>query len=1111
MRKTDIACEKDSLSQSELSNVPVLEEVPDSIPIPVMNPEVPDMSCLLKTVAAAKPSPKSYVCRKKSNGHLYIFFLMLLVINLLADRWYPKSLPCDVNITSDGAFVKVNCIDRQLTSVPKGIPRNVTNLTLSINHIQDINMDSFAPLDNLIEIDFRCNCVPPIIGPKDHVCTKRPHIETGSFKSLNSLKALYLDGNQLLEIPQKLPPSLALLSLEVNSIISVNQYNLSGLSSIKMLYLGQNCYYRNPCNTTYFIDPLAFSNMSSLQILSLKSNNISRVPENLPRSLKELYLYNNMIQNITEIDFQNLSNLEILDLSGNCPRCYNSPFPCTPCPDNTPLQISPQAFDSLKKLKMLRLHSNSLKSIPYDWFKHIEHLKFLDLSRNYLIKEIGNAEFLTYLTSLEELDLSFNYELSVYATGLNLSSNFCKLNSLKILRIKGYVFNKLEEGQLTPLQSLKNLTFLDLGTNFIKSANLSIFQDFPSLKIINLSENKISPSSGIEESFSDSCVASSRTVGQYYSGTVQEAHYFMYDEYGRNCRSKEKEAGTFQPLHGKGCTRYGKTLDLSRNNIFFINPVDIRYLTIFSCLNLSGNALSQSFNGTEFKHLKTLKYLDFSDNRIDLLYSAAFRELKQLEVLDLSRNSHYFLAEGITHMLNFTNNLPKLRKLYMNFNGISTSTSTEMGSKSLRHLEFIGNRLDVIWRDGNRRYTLLFKNLTALKHLDISENRLSFLPSDVFENMPPHLEDLILKRNKLQSFNWGKLPYLTNLKTLDLSSNLLRTVPRELSNCTTSLNKFILRRNRIPQLTTHFLRNAFSLSYLDLSYNKLQFIQQSSFPEDVLNHLEVLLLMGNHFLCTCDAVWFVWWINQTAVNIPRLATDVTCSGPAAHQGKSVILLDLYSCELNSIPIILHSLSLSLILCLLLISITSHLFYWDVWYIYHFCSAKLKGYNSMVSQNACYDAYIAYDITDSDVSDWVLKELREKLEEQGDKNFNLCLEERDWVPGQPVMENLSQSIRLSKKTVFVLTNKYLNSGNFKTTFYMAHQLLLDEKKDVIILILLEKSLQNSKYLKLRKRLCRRSVLQWPTNPQAQNYFWQCLKTSLATDNHMQYSKKFQETV
>ncbi|XP_061081699.1 toll-like receptor 7 [Conger conger] len=743
--------------------------------------------------------------------------------------WYPKSLPCDVTVK--GISVNVDCTERKLKEMPIGIPGNVTNITLTINHIPHIETTSFQGLESLVEIDFRCNCVPIKIGPKDRVCSKSVTIDDKSFWHLKKLKSLYLDGNQLLSIPRGLPPGLTLLSLEVNHIHIIRKKDLSELANIEVLYFGQNCYYRNPCNVSYDIEKGAFSHLINLTVLSLKANNLSYVPQDLPVSLKELYLYNNNIRNITEEDFRNLTNLETLDLSGNCPRCYNAPFPCTPCPGNGDLHIDNSAFQTLNKLTTLRLHSNSLKMVKSEWFQATDKLQVLDLSSNFLAKHITDTTFPMHVPTLVDLDLSFNYELQQYPASLNLSSSFSSLTLLNVLRIRGFVFQQLTKKDIRPLIGLRHLERIDLGTNFIKMTNLMILTELKNIKII----------------------------------------------------------------------------------------------------------------------------------------------------------------------------------------------------------------------------------------------------------------------------------------ILDLSENKFDKVPDELSNCTKSIKKLILHHNQISKLTPHFLRAAYSLKYLDLSYNEIEYIQRSSFPEDVIDHLDMLLLHGNKFMCSCKAIWFVMWINKTMVNIPKLATEVNCANPGYQIGKSIITLSGDSCQHSSLSIILYVFLTSLTLGVLTLSITAHLFLWDMWYIYYFCLAKMKGYSRLSSQSSIYDAFIIYDKKDPAVSDWVMEELQVNLEEQGDPPLQLCLEERDWLPGCPIIDNLCQSIQQSRKTVFVLTKKYVLSGNFKTAFYLAHQRLFDEKADVILLIFLEKLPLRSKYLRLRKRLYGRSLLEWPSNPKAQPYFWHCLRSAMAKDSHGQYSKLFQETL
>uniref|UniRef100_A0A8C6XAP0 Toll like receptor 7 n=1 Tax=Naja naja TaxID=35670 RepID=A0A8C6XAP0_NAJNA len=956
-----------------------------------------------------------------------IFFVISLALKEIIVMPFYKTLPCDVNNIKDTSkmYMQVDCSDRKLIEFPKDIPANVTNLTLAVNHISQISRSHFENLKNLLEIDFKCNCVPVRLGPKDHVCTQGLKIQAQAFSNLSSLKSLYLDGNQLSAIPQHLPPNLRLLSLEANSIFSIKKENLSGLENLEVLQLGQNCYYRNPCNISFEINGAAFQPLTSLKVLSLKANNLSKVPQNLPSNLRELYLYNNAIRNITEHDLSSLKNLEVLDLSGNCPRCHNARYHCIECPGS--ILINPRAFDSLKHLKVLRLHSTSLQQVDHQWFKNTKNLQVLDLSQNYLAQEIQQAHFLQFLPNLVELDLSFNYKLDSYPLNFTLPKTFSTLSNLQSLRIRGFIFKELNQNTIHNLIPLKKLKVLDFGTNFIRNVDIAMFKEFQSLKTIILSFNKISLFSYEPNDRLYSILNSSDD--QYNGNVLKDMQYFRYDEYGQSCRSKNTEdIHSLSFVNETACSNYGKTLDLSRNNIFFIKYSDFQQLSDLKCLNISNNAMSQAFKGTEFVHLSSLKCLDLSNNRIDF------------------DNSYYFKAEGVTHMLG-------------------------MESDSIKILEFRRNRLDILWKDGTNEYLAFFKNLTTLENLDISENFLTSLPPDVFYNLPPKLKVLKLANNQLKTFNWGHLPALTNLEVLDLSNNQLTTVPHELSNCTKTLQTFIVQNNKIRKLTDNFLKDAFFLRHLDLSFNRIKTIRNSSFPKNVINGLTTLLLNGNSFKCNCDMVWLVSWINETNVKIPFLATGVTCAGPSVWKDKSLILLDLYTCE-SDYSQILYLLSASFIIFLMILPVTSHLYFWDVWYIYHFCTAKLKGYKRLFSSEIKYDAFVAYDNKD---------------------------------------ENLNDSIHTSRKTIFVLTNSYIASGNFRIAFYMAHQRLLDEKVDVIILIILEKLLQMSKCLRLRKTLCSRSCLEWPNNPQSQAYFWHCLRNSLAANNEFRYNKLFKEMV
>ncbi|XP_074839447.1 toll-like receptor 8 [Carettochelys insculpta] len=1011
--------------------------------------------------------------------HNLFFFLLLIQTEFglpTHHQWVSKDLPCKIKAKQNSSSILLDCSKQKLRAVPQEIYANVTGLILSFNWIEEISKKDFNNFKELKFLKLNWNWH---VKPKESNFDFSPkplQIVDATFSNLRHLKELYLNGNQLTKVPAGISPSITSLSLQSNKIVTIGKNTFQGLTRLKELYMDENCYFASACEKPFSVQDGAFSALTGLTVLSLSYNNLTWVPTKLPVSLQEFYLSHNKIKNIGQDDFKKLVHLKVLDLSGNCPKCFHTPFPCEPCTGTSAIQIHPLAFQNLKKLKTLVLSSLSLTSVPAIWFQNMPELEVLHLASNFLQNEIATGEFLQNLSSLEELDLSFNYQKQTYTRYLTLAPNFSSLVSLKRLYIKGYVFKELDKLHLEPLFPLRKLNILDLGLNFIKRVDMSVFRNFTNLTEIYLKENKIFPQT--EKSGFLKPYEKRDNHPAIYSDNKKQSHYFL------------KQL----------CTSYGKALDLSSNNIFFINPNQFEGLGDIACLNLSSNALGQAFNGTELVHLINLKYLDLSFNKLDFTSYSAFKELPSLEVLDLSYNKHYFLVTGFAHQLLFIENLPKLKILNLSWNDISALTKFELRSDSLQKLDFKGNCLDLLWKNGETNYIQLFKHLKKLTHLDISCNGLRNIPSKVFQNLPQSLTELYVNNNKLHVISWENLSYFKSLKLLDLNENKLKAVDIQY-NYTQSLQTLLLRKNKISSIAFTLLERNSSLLYLDLSYNQLEVLNQPTFLSGIMQHLKVLKLKGNPFDCTCKNSNFIRWIQKAKTPISHVARNIICMNPEDQRQHSIILVDMHACVLDNIAATLFCLSYFTIISIMMTAVTKHLFYWDVWYAYHSCMAKLKGYKSTAPDKALYDAYIAYDTQDTSVTDWVVNELQLHLEENGNKRILLCLEERDWELGRAVIDNLAQSIHQSRKTIFVLTKRYVNTWNFKTAFYIALQRLMDENIDVIVFILLEPVLQHSQYLRLKRRLCRSSVLEWPKNPHAEGFFWQRLKSVVLTGNSM----------
>ncbi|XP_069792743.1 toll-like receptor 9 [Narcine bancroftii] len=1024
--------------------------------------------------------------------------LLVLVNHHFAWCHFPAFLPCDGNRTSK----LIDCSNRELTSLPIIRSKNATTLLLNNNLLQEIKNQAFSGVPNIQVIDLSMNCCPGKLRLPGQDC--KFSIEPRAFLHLHKLKVLLLSGNSLTSIPP-LPAGLTNLNLALNNIINLQFLNVSTLANLKLLNFSKNCFYQNPCNESFTFDKKTFMNMSHLQSLDLSFNSIKVVPRELPISLQKLILAENKIPQISSEDFKNLVNLEYLSLAWNCQRCDHAAQPCFPCKANKSIDLSPDAFLQLRKLKHLVLRGNSLRHLSDIIFQSLGGLTSLDLSDNYLAYTIRNATFFENLTKLQELNLMYNYEPFKTFQRLVLPTSLENLTSLRKFQIDGYFFHTLDKNDIGPLLRIPNIRSLNFRMNFIKNIDLKLFQNTTSLEYIGLSENKVS------FSLQNSCPHQSEN-DRVHKDPVATSHqeYWIPErrvDYENNGGIKTKGGSSFFSF--ERCSSFGKVFDLSLNNIADIKSENFEGLEDIQCLLLSYNYMTQALNGKQFKELKSLKYLDLAHNRIDFYFKEAFTEITTLEVLDLSYNSYTFEMKGMGHRFEFIKDLRSLKALSLANNQIAKRVSSQLQSNSLNVLNFSGNLLNVMWESGTNTYWNFFFNLHNLTVLDISKNMLKMVPPEAMVRFPPSLKELYINNNHISFFNWDNLTELINLQILDLSQNFLRGLPSKPCHFPKTFSKLILQNNKISQLPNEFFSNAKAMRYLDLSRNNIKTLYTDSLPSEFLQSLDVLDLGNNPFSCTCDNDWFIYFIKDTRISLPELTTSWKCEFPESQDSKSILLTDPLSCQKihGTVGFVVSSL---LTVIFTILPILNKLFGWDLWYTFYICAAKLNAGMTIPSENLYYDAFIVFDINHKAVADWVYHELVVNLEKKGQWRFNLCLEERDWIPGKSSIENLYDAIHQSRKTIFVLTNTCFASGKMRQAFFIAHQRLLDDKEDVIVLVLLDRSLQKSKYLQLRKRLCKASVLRWPHNLHAERYFWLKFQKALTRDNRLQYDPNFSES-
>ncbi len=899
---------------------------------------------------------------------------------------------------------------------------------------------------------------------------------------LTKLEYLELDSNNLASLPEK-------------------SFSYAG-NSLKKLYL-----YKNSLNN---LDLNAFANLTRLEILDLSHNELTELSPNILKELKNLRYFcikNNLLAKLPENLFESNTELSSIDLSSNrklvdfpvdllngLQRLAN--FSAAYC-RLTHLSESPQTFfRSAPNLESIEIQGNLIRNLTINGlFSGNPKLTKLDLSFNNISK-MSRDIFSTNSSHIIELNF---YHNEINSLPENL---FAPLRNLRKLNLG---FNKLRETSPHLFLPLKNLEELNLSKNKITTINSKQnpipFGLGPKLREVNLANNELSNFESDFNSINWSLYLNiaeldlrfNEFVGKLrvpvFSSsiapiinldlssnkitTVDVQDIISYDSLSLDNNSEFKVGETRRTRDSTSIkTNIWEThIRLDNNPIncdCFLEP----FLSYAKTALISSSYPSRS---SETTYRKTIFLIDSSDelvcNKPDRLKNYP------LDSLELSQLICQIEDQNVCP--------PLCDCTYRSSDKIAVIDCDRKGLQSLPQ-ELVLSKYHNISLAQNSTIETVSGVVLQLRHNQIKniENiSLMFIWGNSLIKRPSFVE-IYLDNNSIVNVHEDIIPHFYSYKNNSLS--LIKVLS--------------LTHNQISSVPLSVLKNFDSIAFhlnksdpkLYLGDNPYNCHNEKSLPGSECQIRDFKSWLTSHYervgdinSIKCDTINY----NSSSV-IAEIPDEVLC--PTLHRAQNDKLL----------------LTLTIVCILLACSlfVVSVLYYRNkqtvLAFIYiHFnpIFICLSFSEHDLDEDKIYDAFVSYSSADRDVvmqlieklerpnneanlilqnttgasiheglTDQIIPENEFKksqmnlsvnhnviqssgVEESNNNYFNLCIHERDWLPGNLISWNIVNSVQNSKRTILVLSKDFIQSIWFQVEFHTAYYQMLEDKIDRLIVV------------------------------------------------------------
>ena len=351
-----------------------------------------------------------------------------------------------------------------------------------------------------------------------------------------------------------------------------------------------------------------------------------------------------------------------------------------------------------------------------------------------------------------------------------------------------------------------------------------------------------------------------------------------------------------------------------------------------------------------------------------------------------------------------------------------------------------------------------FDTIPKIETIDLSNNGLRCINASMFDKRITNcdwksLKNLYLGNNylgrgchKKKKEVLGFLKPLTNLHTLDLSANRLKSTNR--------IAHLDLSQIRTLKLSSNYLKNFFlnihgmtMLKKLDLSSNNLSYLLKNTILQ--LEYLQSqkreaieVDLSGNTLSCKCGQLDFLGWMLKTSVSLVN-RKNYTC----VLDGKMTIKLNNLKHTLDNLQkqcfgrTWVHVFVISEIA--IYFSITSLCLLYRIRHTikYFLLRLRLNRHKLRTFPNHRKYSYSAFVCCEwRDARHFVYRKLLPNLETEETK-LKFCVAQRNFLVGATIIDNILRALDRSKKVIFIVSRYFIESNWCKEELLMAHRVCL----------------------------------------------------------------------